>query len=443
MAEEQVKNRLEQDSIGKLMLELCTQTTLSIMIYNIYTITDTFYVSKGIGSVASGAIGIFSPVLLLVNGVSSTLGTGGASIISRRLGERNPAGGKKVVGCMMWLWVLCSLTITITGLAFLEPLLELLGSTSEIYPYAVEYGRIMLIGTIISTGFSGIMRAEGDIFYSTLQWCCPVMINLLLDPLFIYGFHMGISGAAVATLIAQLFSALNSIYYFFIRKNTPCRVALGDIRWNRQACKEILYIGLPAFLNSLGNSLTGMVGNQILGQVGGTQAIGTYAVISRIQSFLSTPFSGIMQGIQPMLGFDWGRQQRKRVKRTVAYAILGGAVYGGVIAVCVYCGAGGIVKLFSVDSEITSIGKTALQIICFSLVIGGIMPVIQAYFLALGYGKKVLFLSLESIFAIRLPLLLIAWRLDNLDIIWWILVLTEWLIAGLAVYNYKIVRKER
>ena len=269
------------------------------------------------------------------------------------------------------------------------------------------------------------------------------MINLLLDPLFIYGFHMGISGAAVATLIAQLFSAVNSIYYFFIRKNTPCRVALGDIRWNRQACKEILYIGLPAFLNSLGNSLTGMVGNQILGQVGGTQAIGTYAVISRIQSFLSTPFSGIMQGIQPMLGFDWGRQQRKRVKRTVAYAILGGAVYGGVIAVCVYCGAGGIVKLFSVDSEITSIGKTALQIICFSLVIGGIMPVIQAYFLAVGYGKKVLFLSLESIFAIRLPLLLIAWRLDNLDIIWWILVLTEWLIAGLAVYNYKIVRKER
>lgn len=297
MAEEQVKNRLEQDSIGKLMLELCTQTTLSIMIYNIYTITDTFYVSKGIGSVASGAIGIFSPVLLLVNGVSSTLGTGGASIISRRLGERNPASGEKVVGCMMWLWVLCSLTITITGLAFLEPLLKLLGST--------------------------------------------------------------------------------------------------------------------------------------------------YAVISRIQSFLSTPFSGIMQGIQPMLGFDWGRQQRKRVKRTVAYAILGGVIYGGVIAVCVYCGSGAIVKLFSVDSEITSIGKTALQIICFSLVIGGIMPVIQAYFLALGYGKKVLFLSLESIFAIRLPLLLIAWRLDNLDIIWWILVLTEWLIAGLAVYNYKIVRKER
>lgn len=141
----------------------------------------------------------------------------GASIISRRLGERNPAGGKSsrlhdvALGSVF-------LDNYDHRTCFLEPLLELLGSTSEIYPYAVEYGRIMLIGTIISTGFSGIMRAEGDIFYSTLQWCCPVMINLLLDPLFIYGFHMGISGAAVATLIAQLFSAVNSIYYFLFGK---------------------------------------------------------------------------------------------------------------------------------------------------------------------------------------------------------------------------------
>ncbi|WP_373238050.1 MATE family efflux transporter [Hungatella hathewayi] len=299
----------------------------------------------------------------------------------------------------------------------------------------------MLIGTIISTGFSGIMRAEGDVFYSTIQWCCPVIINLLLDPLFIYGFQMGISGAAIATLIAQLFSAGISIYYFFVRKKTPCRVTLGDIKWSGQACKEILYIGLPAFLNSLGSSLAGIVGNQILGQIGGTQAISTYTLILRIQSFLSTPFFGIMQGIQPMLGFDWGRQRFERVKRTVSYAIFSGFVYGCIIAVCIYWGAGDVIKLFSANAEIIAMGKSALQIICCSLVIGGIMPVIQAYFLALGYGKKVLFLSLESIFIIRLPLLLAAWWSNSLDIVWWLLAFTEWLIAGLAVYNYKIERK--
>lgn len=323
----------------------------------------------------------------------------------------------------------------------MEPLLWLLGCTLEIYPYAVEYGRVMLICTIISTGFSGIMRAEGDIFYSTLQWCCPVIINLILDPLFIYGFHMGILGVATSTLIAQMFSAGNSIYYFFVRKKTLCRVELSDIKWDTQACKEMLYIGLPAFFNSLGSSLVCIVGNQIIGQVGGTQAICIFTIISRIQVFLSVPFSGIMQGIQPMLGFDWGRKKIERVKKTVVYAIHCGGVYGSIIATCVYLGADNIVRVFSSDAEIIFMGKMALQIICWSLVFAGIMPVIQAYFLALGNGKKVLFLSLESILLIRLPLLLIAWQVDNLNILWWMLTFAEWLTAGLAIYNYKIIRK--
>lgn len=442
MAKTQYNNRLEQASIGKLMLELCTQTTFSIMLYNIYTITDTFYVSKGIGSIASGAIGIFLPFLLAVNGISSTLGTGGASIISRRMGEKNLSDGKKVVGCMIWIWVLCSLTITAVGLLCMEPLLRLLGCTSEIYPYAVQYGRIMLMSTIVSTGFSGIMRAEGDIFYSTIQWCVPVLINLILDPLFIYGFHMGITGVAIATLIAQMFSAGNSIYYFFFRKRTLCRVTLRDIRWDAQACREMLYIGLPAFLNSIGNSLIGIVGNQILGQVGGTQAISTFTIISRIQSFLSTPFSGIMQGIQPMLGFDWGRRETERVKKTISYAIYFGLVYGCIITLCIYCGADQIVKVFLSDTGTMSTGKSALQIICFSMIIGGITPVIQAYFLALGHGIKVLVLSLESIFIIRLPLLLLAGQTNRLNIVWWVLTLAEWLTTALAIYNYKMIRRE-
>lgn len=305
MAKTQYNNRLEQASIGKLMLELCTQTTFSIMLYNIYTITDTFYVSKGIGSIASGAIGIFSPFLLVVNGISSTLGTGGASIISRRMGEKNLSDGKKVVGCMIWIWVLCSLTITAVGLLCMEPLLRLLGCTSEIYPYAIQYGRIMLMGTIVSTGFSGIM-----------------------------------------------------------------------------------------------------------------------------------------QGIQPMLGFDWGRRETARVKKTISYAIYFGLVYGGIITICIYCGADQIVKVFLSDTGTMSTGKSALQIICFSMIIGGITPVIQAYFLALGHGKKVLALSLESIFIIRLPLLLLAGQTNSLNIVWWVLTLAEWLTTALAIYNYKMIRKE-
>ena len=211
-------SKLETSSIGKLMAELCVQATFSVMLYNIYIITDTLFVSKGVGSTASGAIGVFSPVLVFVGGISSTLGVGSGSIISRRLGEKDLKGGKTVIGCMVWIWCLCALVITAIGLLFLNPLLSLLGCTVEIYPYAAEYGRIMLLGTICSTGFSGVMRAGGDTLYSTLQWCCPVLINMALDPVLIYGFQMGITGAALATVCAQMFSLLCSIYYFFKNK---------------------------------------------------------------------------------------------------------------------------------------------------------------------------------------------------------------------------------
>lgn len=430
------KNKLETASIGKLMLELCTQTTFSIMLFNIYTITDTLFVSKGVGSVASGAIGIFSPVLVLIGGISSTLGAGGGSIISRKLGEKDQTNAKAIVGCIMWIWLLCSLVITITGIVLLKPLLYLLGCTAEIYPYAVQYGRIILLSTVISTGFSGIMRAEGDILFSTLQWSFPVIINIALNPLFIFAFDMGITGTALATLVAQLFSAGTSAYYFFIRRSTPCRIGLRDIRWNWKISREILYIGVPALLSSFGGSFIGIAWNHVLNQVGGTLAISTFAIISRIQGFLATPFTGVMQGIQPILGFEWGRQEIKRVKRTVFYAGRFNLIYGVLIAVCCYFGAERILTVFTSNAEIISMGKGALKIICISFAASGIIPIVQAYFQAIGNGKKMLLLSLCSIFIIRLPLLFISRETMNLAVMWWTYVFGDVLTAGWSVYEY-------
>lgn len=313
MPQKQNRNRLEEKNTRKLIWSMCTQTTLSILIYNIYMLTDTLYVSRGIGSVAGGAIGIYTPAGMLINGITSTLATGSSSCISRKLGEQDSTNSKAVIGCAVWVWILCAAVITAAGMLFLNPILSLLGCTAEIYPYAVVYCRIMFAGTILSTGFSGIMRAEGDIAYATQQWCIPVMINMLLDPLFIFVFHWGIAGAALATVLAQLYSVINSIYYFFFRKATPCRIMIRDICWNPKAFLEIMQIGMPSLLNSICQSLTGTIGNQILGQVGGAQAISVYTVISRILSFLTTPYAGIMQGIQPILGYDYGRKRWDRI----------------------------------------------------------------------------------------------------------------------------------
>ncbi|MBE7723300.1 MAG: MATE family efflux transporter [Enterocloster citroniae] len=425
------------------MAELCVQATFSVMLYNIYIVTDTLFVSKGVGSTASGAIGVFSPVLVFVGGISSTLGVGAGSIISRRLGEKDLTGGKTVIGCMVWVWCLCALAITVIGLIFFNTLLGVLGCTAEIYPYAVEYGRIMLLGTICSTGFSGVMRAGGDTLYSTLQWCCPVLINMALDPVLIYGFRMGITGAALATVCAQVFSLLCSIYYFFIRNATPCKIRIRDIRWDFGAFKEILSIGMPSFLNSLGNSFVGMAGNQILGTVYGTHAISTFTVISRIQAFVTTPFTGIMQGIQPMLGFDWGRKNTDRVRRTVFFALRFVLIYGSLVSMGLYAGASYIIRFFSSDADVMWAGTLALKIICWATCAGGVMPVIQAFFQALGQGKRVLRLSMICIFLIRLPFLLLGGIVKNISIMWWVFVISDWIAAAMAVFSYKKFQKER
>jgi putative MATE family efflux protein len=428
-----VHNKLE-GPVGRLMLSLCTQTTFSLLLYHAYSLTDTFFVANGVGGTASGAVGIFAPELMLVNGISSTLGTGGGSVISRSLGAGDGSKGRAVVGCMMFVWLASSTVITAAGLVFLEPLLDILGCTSEIRPYALDYGRIMLLSTVVSTGFSGIMRAQGDIGYSTVQWSVPVLINLILDPVFIYGLHMGIAGAALATLIAQLFSAANSVYYFFFRKKTPCRVSVHDIRWNGPACKEIVSVGLPAFLGSLGGSLVGTLGNQVLGAVGGTAAISAFTIVSRVQSFASTPFSGVMQGIQPMLGFDFGRKNYVRIKRTMRYALRFVLVYGGFAAVTLYFTSDRVIGLF--DKELLTQGGGALRVLCWALVTAGFMPIVQAYLQALGRGRQVLFLSLGSVFLIRLPALLIAGAFQSVDGVWWALAASDWLIALWAAINY-------
>ena len=442
MPQKQYRNRLEEKNTRKLIWSMCTQTTLSILIYNIYMLTDTLYVSRGIGSVAGGAIGIYTPAGMLINGITSTLATGSSSCISRKLGEQDSTNSKAVIGCAVWVWILCAAVITAAGMLFLNPILSLLGCTAEIYPYAVVYCRIMFAGTILSTGFSGIMRAEGDIAYATQQWCIPVMINMLLDPLFIFVFHWGIAGAAFATVLAQLYSIINSIYYFFFRKATPCRIMIRDICWNPKAFLEIMQIGMPSLLNSICQSLTGTIGNQILGQVGGAQAISVYTVISRILSFLTTPYAGIMQGIQPILGYDYGRKRWDRLGQTVQYAFRIAAVYGILIWLCSQIMTVQLLQIFIKDPFIVAKGEIALRILSTGLLTGGILPIVQACFQAYGFGKRVLQNGMISILLIKLPLILITGYLGQITVVWAGFALGDLLTAFLAIGMYsRYIRK--
>ena len=184
--------RLSTEKIGKLLWEMSSQTTFSLLVYTIYSLTDTYFLSVGINSLAAAGSSIISPVLIGLGAVATTVGAGGASVVSRALGEQNEEKASRTVANTFLIFWVVALTITVLGTLFIKPIVHLLGATDSIAPYAIAYGRIIFLGAITSTGFSTIIRADGNIRYSTAIWVIPVTVNLVLSWLFIMVLKIGI-----------------------------------------------------------------------------------------------------------------------------------------------------------------------------------------------------------------------------------------------------------
>ena len=220
MAGTSTVDRLGTGKIGSLLWEMSSQTTLSLLVYAIYTVTDTYFLSVGINSLAAAGASIISPVLIALGGVATTVGVGGASVVSRALGEQNPEKASRTVANTFVIFWTVAVLIAVFGALFIRPIVYLLGATESVAPYAIAYGRIIFLGAIFSTGFSAIVRADGNVRYSTMMWIIPVAANTFLCWLFIMVMRLGVSGAALATVLGgQFLSACMSMYFFFFRKN--------------------------------------------------------------------------------------------------------------------------------------------------------------------------------------------------------------------------------
>src|SRR5512138_3532910 len=247
--------RLGSEKIGSLLWEMSSQTTLSLLVYAIYSITDTYFLSVGINSLAAAGASIISPVLIALGGVATIVGAGGASVVSRALGEKNAERASRTVANTFLIFWMVAVTITIFGSLFIKPIVYLLGATDTIAPYAIAYGRIIFLGAITGTGYSAIIRADGNARFSTAIWVIPVSANLLLCWLFIMVLHMGVSGAALATVMGQSISAGMSVYFFFFRKNRSYHIKAAYFKPDWSIIGEVLMIGLPSFLKSISASL--------------------------------------------------------------------------------------------------------------------------------------------------------------------------------------------
>ena len=410
---------LEQAPISKLIWKMTIPSVIGVMAYNLYNIFDTLFISQGVGMDAVGGVAISFPLFVFLSAVSSTLGTGAASVISRALGENDKERATKNAANTFVVFYVSAILVTVFGLLYLEPLLHAMGVTETILPYARSYTRIILFGAVTSTGFSNLIRAEGDSKYAMLIWVIPMSANIILDPIFIFGLKMGVVGAAVGTVAGQAISMLMSINFFFLSGRSTLKFRFCHFRPDKKIIGEIITIGIPSFLQLSGYSISIMIVNQFLRGYGGDLPISTYGIVSKINTFILFPVMGLVQGIQPIIGYNNGAQKYERVRETLFRGSIISVIYGSIAYLVIWCFPNCILNIFTNDTSVLQLGAYVLRITNAGIMFTALQNVLATYFQSIGKKMIALFLVICNQVICFIPALIILSKLWGLQGIWW------------------------
>ncbi|KAB8165899.1 MATE family efflux transporter [Streptomyces sp. 3MP-14] len=378
---------------------------MSVATFGLYALTNALFVARGVGAEALVAVNVVAPLLLVLGAVSTTVGVGGASMVSRALGAGDPRRAARAAGNAFLVYWTAALLITVLGLTLLDPLLTLLGARGEVRGHAREYATILLAGAITATGFSSLVRAEGRLRYSTLLWTLPLACQILLDPLLILGLDLGVRGAALGTIGGQAVSMGMSLWFFFLQRDRPYRITLADLRPHGPTLRELVAVGAPSFLNGLGNTLVMLLVNGRLAALGNPADLAAYATSVRVTTFVLMPQTGIAQGIQPLVGYNVGRGLLERARRVRVLALRATVLYGTAVGLALLALAGPLAAAFTDDAAARPATVEALRIIALSYPLAGVAALAATYFQARERAVPSLVISVGSVLAIQVPVL--------------------------------------
>lgn len=435
---------LGTEPVGRLLLRICAQTTAGVGIYGFYALTNAWFVARGVNEAALAAVNLVAPLLIILGAVSSTVGAGGSALVSLALGSKRIPDAARAAGNSFAIFWIAAIAVTVLGLVFMDPLLDLLGAHGETRDYAREYATILLIGCIASTGFSSLVRAEGRIRFSTLMWVSAVLIQITLDPLFIFVFDMGVAGAAWGTVAGQAFSALLSFWFFFLQKDRAYPISVADLAIVPRVASRIIAVGAPTFLAGFGAMVLAiLINNRIEASgVAVVSALAGFAVASRLQTFATMPMTGLAQGLAPVIAYNTGAGLLERVGQARKIAIGSAFGYGVAIAAVIAMLARPLAGVFVSEPTTVQMATEVIRIIALALVFSGVTPVISAYFQSTGNPRPSYLISVGTLALIKIPLVVLMGSL-NLELLWWSIVVGEALSAAVALSLYWAKTRDR
>jgi putative MATE family efflux protein len=400
-------NKMTKWPIPKLVITLGIPTTISMLVTNIYNMADTFFVSE-LGNSASGAVGVVFGLMAIIQAFGFMFGHGAGSIIARKLGERDVHSAGVFATLSITACLTVGTLIGILGIIFIEPLMKLLGSTDTILPYAKGYGVYILISapvTMTSFALNNILRYEGKAFFAMIGLTIGGVLNIICDPIFIFGFKMGIAGAGLATAISQ-FIGFCILLSMFLKGKTQSKLKISFLNENPQGIFLIMATGFPSLCRQGLNSIATMILNNLAG-VYGDAAVAAMSIVNRISFFIFAVGLGIGQGFQPVASFNYGAKLYSRVKKAFKFTLGAGEVLLGVSALLCIIFSGSLIGIFRDDPTVIEIGTTALRFQLVALFFHPLVICSNMLFQSIGENKKATFLSMLRSGILFIPAILI------------------------------------
>lgn len=416
---------LGTENIGKLLLKFSLPAIAGMLVNALYNIVDRIYIGhiEGVGNYALSGLTITFPISTIILAFGMLVGIGAATIISIRLGENNKEAAEKTLGNAVVLDVIISGAVSILGLIFVDHLLRIFGASNESLPYARTYIRIILMGAVLQNigfGINNSIRSEGNPRMAMLTMVFGAIINIILDPIFIFVFNLGIQGAAIATVLAETFNTIWVLHYFTSKKGgSLLKIKKKYLKLDNEIIRNIFSIGMSPFLMQLASSMVILLYNKAAYKHGGDTAIATIGIITSISQLIFMPIFGINQGSQPIIGYNYGAKSYKRVKKALKLAILSATCISTFGFLCVELFPGFLFKVFVGNKpDLINLGIHAIRIDLMFLPIIGFSIVSSNYFQSIGKAKIAIFLSLLRQVVVLIPLILILPNYFKLDGVW-------------------------
>ena len=408
---EKEENILGTEKISKLMLKFSIPSIISLVVNSLYNIVDQIFIGRGVGYLGNGATNVVFPITVLAMAFAFMIGDGGAAYLSLKLGQKKKEDASKGVANAIIIGIIVSLIMFVCGLVFLPQLLNLFGCTDGLRPYAIGYGRIIVIGLpffILGSVLNGMIRADGSPKYAMTSMVTGAILNIILDPIFIFPLNMGVEGAALATIISQFVTFLMNVLY--IKKFKTIDISRKTFKFELKTCLKVLSLGISSFINQMSFVLLISVQNNLLGKYGAQSKFGqdipitVLGIVMKINQILNSIIIGVAVGAQPIVGYNYGAGKFDRVKKTLKTVLTCTLTVSTIAFILFQTIPEKLISIFgSGDSNYMEFACLTFRIYLLLCIANGVQIPSGIFFQAIGKSIKSAILSLSRQILLLIP----------------------------------------